>query len=532
MKKVDFKTLGVALLVAILFFSNGFLNLASAQSPEEFVVGGHTFKYLVKEDEVEITGYSGSGGEIIIPSVIEEKPVTSIGKSAFQAKVLTKVEIPVGVRSIRESAFASNQLTSLLIPEGVTSIGEFAFQYNKLISVKIPESIQKIERAAFSTNALESLTIPAGLSHISDSVFSGNSLTKIVIPEGITSIGASVFSNNPIKSAVIAKSVTSMGEFIFYNNGNSSPDLVIYGEIGSKAEEYAKDHLNNNKFRPFVSIDDGAELNLTLGKTKTLSATVLPEDVVNKNVSWLSSNEAVARIDETGLLTPLTYGETTITVTSEFGGYQARSKVTIKKEDIDFDYKATGDGAGIEITNYKPVHGGHVIIPPVVEGKPVTSIGNQAFYKKGLNSIKIPNTVTNIGWGAFMGNTAMTSITIPESVQNIQGQAFSENLSLSSVVIEGPASIGDKAFYNNKISNLVLHEGVTSIGSRAFYINKMTSIIIPGSVQSIGNEAFSQNYGVKNVVIRDGVKSIGDQAFYNNQIVRIVIPKRDRKSVV
>lgn len=91
-----------------------------------------------------------------------------------------------------------------------------------------------------------------------------------------------------------------------------------------------------------------------------------------------------------------------------------------------------------------------IVIPEKINGKPVTSIGDEAFYGcTGLTSITIPDGVTSIGNYAFDGCTDLTSITIPDSVTYIGDSAFYNCESLTSIIIpNGVTSIGESAFYN------------------------------------------------------------------------------------
>jgi len=90
---------------------------------------------------VEITGYIGNNLKVVIPSKIQEIPVTVIGKKAFTKKDLTNVTIPDSVTSIGGLAFAANQLTSVTIPNSVTTIGESVFTCNRLTSVTIGANV-------------------------------------------------------------------------------------------------------------------------------------------------------------------------------------------------------------------------------------------------------------------------------------------------------------------------------------------------------------------------------------------------------
>lgn len=89
---------------------------------------------------------------------------------------------------------------------------------------------------------------------------------------------------------------------------------------------------------------------------------------------------------------------------------------------------------------------------------------------KNLTSVKIPDSVINIGSGAFFGCKNLTSVEIGNDVTNIGYGAFSDCTNLTSVEIP---------------------DGVTSIGDCAFQECKsLTSITIPDSIESIGYSAF------------------------------------------
>jgi hypothetical protein len=74
-----------------------------------------------------ITGYTGPGGDVTIPTKINVLTVTSIGYYAFAyCSSLTNVTIPNSVTSIGDSAFMEcTKLTSLTIPNSVTNIGDY-----------------------------------------------------------------------------------------------------------------------------------------------------------------------------------------------------------------------------------------------------------------------------------------------------------------------------------------------------------------------------------------------------------------------
>ena len=73
-----------------------------------------------------------------------------------------------------------------------------------------------------------------------------------------------------------------------------------------------------------------SELTLEIGKKKLLICTVAPENADNRNVTWSSSNEAVATVTANGLVTAQGGGEAQITVTTEDGSFTAVCVVTVR----------------------------------------------------------------------------------------------------------------------------------------------------------------------------------------------------------
>ncbi|WP_173011396.1 polysaccharide lyase family 8 super-sandwich domain-containing protein [Holdemania massiliensis] len=74
------------------------------------------------------------------------------------------------------------------------------------------------------------------------------------------------------------------------------------------------------------------EVKVMRGETVTLQANVEPADANNKNVTWTSSDESVATVDENGVVTTHAIGIATITAAAEEGGYQATCTI---KADVD-----------------------------------------------------------------------------------------------------------------------------------------------------------------------------------------------------
>ena len=87
---------------------------------------------------------------------------------------------------------------------------------------------------------------------------------------------------------------------------------------------------------------DKTSLTLTEGDSQTLVATIVPENATNKNVSWSSSDESVATVDQSGKVTALKAGSAIITVTTSDGGKTATCAVTVEQKNN------TGEHEGAE----------------------------------------------------------------------------------------------------------------------------------------------------------------------------------------
>ncbi len=67
-----------------------------------------------------------------------------------------------------------------------------------------------------------------------------------------------------------------------------------------------------------------------VGETEQLTASVLPQNATNKNVKWASSDNTIASVDNTGMVTAIKEGNTAITVTTEDGNKTATCKISVK----------------------------------------------------------------------------------------------------------------------------------------------------------------------------------------------------------
>ena len=141
-----------------------------------------------------------------------------------------------------------------------------------------------------------------------------------------------------------------------------------------------------------------------------------------------------------------------------------------------------------------------------------------SFAPAGLTEYTIPNSVSEIGNGAFGECSSLICVTIPNSVTKIGSGAFGECSSLISVTIPNSVTkIGSGAFYYcSSLTSVTIPNSVTEIGSGAFgWCSSLISVTVPDSVTKIGRYTFRECSSLTSVIIPDSVTNILSEAFIN-----------------
>lgn len=175
-------------------------------------------------------------------------------------------------------------------------------------------------------------------------------------------------------------------------------------------------------------------------------------------------------------------------------------------------------GAFEKCTNLKNV---------IIADKGIEYIGNQAFNGcESLRSFNLPDTLTEIGNYAFMNCTSLSSIILPDSLTDIGGDTFAGCYGLRSVTLPQEITKIDGGIFSDctSLKSIVIPNGVKMIGLDAFSnCISLTSIIIPNSVTSLSG--FSGCTGLTSIKIPNSVTSIEENAFSNcSKLTEVEIP--------
>ncbi len=159
-----------------------------------------------------------------------------------------------------------------------------------------------------------------------------------------TNIELEVGDTRKIEYEVLPKDATNKKTSIQSSDksiaGFNSDGLLVAVKAGTatitiKASNDVTATINvtvKNKDVPVTKVSlNKTKIELVEGATDTLTATVSPSNATNKDITWSSSDNNIAKIDN-GKVTAVKEGTATITVTTKDGNKKAECKVTVKSK--------------------------------------------------------------------------------------------------------------------------------------------------------------------------------------------------------
>lgn len=416
------------------------------------------YEYELFEDgTVEITDYTGSATELVIPSTINGYPVISIGFYAFSNGEFKNVTIPENIEYIRACAFDScKNLETITIPKNVSNISWDAFmcctslmsinvdtqnsyyssengvlfnknktiliQYpigNKQASYKIAKNVVTVGYLAFfNCLNLSNINVDDKNNYYSskDGVLFNKDATKLIqypvgnvrtsytIPNNVIELGYEAFnSSNNLTSVYISDSVEDM----HYNSGwGGGPEYpkALHAFYNCKSLEDITVSVNN---KYFASVDG-----VLFNKDKTA---ILDYPAANKNSSYIIPNSVVcitqtAFKDCTNLFSlKIPYSVNEI----DFASFYDSSIADIEVDAFN-EYFSSLDGILFNKDKTKLI-----ACPPqsiktlYVVPKNVKIIESGAFENcVNLTGIRISQSVESIGWSVFGNCENLEYITV------------------------------------------------------------------------------------------------------------------------
>lgn len=143
----------------------------------------------------------------------------------------------------------------------------------------------------------------------------------------------------------------------------SLPEGTVFDTVGSFDIEltYTPNDTNYAPVKIPVKVDvvisvtgvslNKAEYTIVKGGEVTIIATVMPESATNKNITWKSSDETIATVDDSGTVTAIAVGQVTISATTKDGEKVANCKIVVKEQE--YKVNELEDGTAV-ITGVNP----------------------------------------------------------------------------------------------------------------------------------------------------------------------------------
>lgn len=470
-------------------------------------IGREVFKNC---SNLTIVTYTG-GAEYALPA-----STRLVGNYAFQGcKSLTALEMK-GVETLGINVFdGCSSLTSVDL-SSLSTMGENVFEdCGKLLSVVLNKYLSVISEEAFlNCTSLEAIELPEALTTISANAFKNSGLTSVNLPESLTSLAVSAFAGcNALQTVTTSREGWRVEDTFLLDDENTL--IFAFGNLGGK-----------------VTIPDGC---VTIGEYafngREVSEVVFPASLERIEAYAFSSTNL------TNLVLPANI--------KEIGNYAFSSSAL---QSVEFNSADAVLGEGIfssctKLADVKLCEGVKALGKKMFQScsalqsielpQSLVSMGTYTFYKSGLVSITIPESVKHLGdadgetgtTDMFRDCKQLKSVVLPSNLSVIGGQTFYGSTSLSSVTYHGyqgegnslPQSVtalGNKAFSSTKALLQLDLPGVKETGDSIFAESGITQVSLP-ALETVGSKFFDKCASLESVTLNDSLTALGAEMFTN-----------------
>ena len=466
---------------------------------------------------------------------LSKTKISSIGDSMFWSCAnLTEVKLPDSIKVIAKSSFAyCGKLGKINFPEGLRYIGDSAFDHTSALNtVELPESLRYIGSGAFDFSGLKgTLIIPAGIENLQSYTFAfcyGLSVVKIT--DGTKYINSYALDLRDRLGGATHKTYYIPPSVDYFNDTSltCAEEHTIYGIKGSFASNASKIR-SAWKFEE-VAYDSKAVFDASGGTVSETSKELVkgqgfgllptPKLAGWTFKGWYSDDKFKRKIVSTTIVNKDSY-----TLYAKWEKAQ-KTELVYQGEDSDFVIE---DGVLKKYQGNEPV----VIIPDTVK-----EIGYGAFKKnKTVLKVFMPDSVEKMENAVFNECENLMEIRFSHSLKEIPAHTCSGCLALEKVIIpEGVTNIGDGAFTSGDVpmsySEIKFPKTLKSIEREAFSNNdSVTEINLPDGLESIGTYAFETNTSLVKVSFGDGITELSNGVFYRNYRLKEIILPYGLKSI-
>ena len=439
MKKVKRAYKVLLYLSVFCFMFLGIELYANAEGTEDYIVRRNT-----------IVEYTGTEENVVVPSEIDGRIITTIGDHAFFENTdIETVVLPDTIKNIEPWAFGyCDNLSSISLPDGLEKIDSSAFYLcRRLVSVSIPQSTSFIGTHCFrGCVSLESVDLPSSISSIQYRTFSNCiSLSTIELPDSIRTLDREAFYQSGLKQIGLNEGLVKIGENCFYECDGlseisfpSTVELIEAGAFegtsltGALLLPQSLKTVGANAFKNLKEVTS-----VSLGNVERIEEEAFFGDSA---IHFISLPEGLSFIGDGafGDCFHLSYvsNRSLLSVSLQSDDNGCIAKYAIALDNGDNEYTIT-EKNGFYFLNADKIYLidadpkiGTIKLPENVDGH-AYEIGQYSFYgNRSVGFLSIPEGVEKIGAYAFANSDTLLHIDLPSTLQSIGYNAFNncENL--------------------------------------------------------------------------------------------------------
>lgn len=311
------------------------------------VVDKYMFTYctgleeLYLPDNIESVGLWGFRGCTALEKVRFSEKLSQVSDFGFaDCTSLDNVVFPASMTSVADNSFSNcTSLKKLDLGNSLLIIGPSAFKNNSsLEGIEIPETLYGLGVEAFANCTSLPYVAIKSISSVGRQAFEGcTGLKWISLSEKTTSLGENSFAGctniGYVKSyaQLPPEGLVNFVESVPVNGTLFVPENSIdYYKYSPTWEDWMDIRpLNDNVMATGVTIDK-TEISFKATETILLTASVVNDDSTDKGIVWRTADAEIASVDEQGLVTAISVGETIVTALAADGsGVKAECKVTV-----------------------------------------------------------------------------------------------------------------------------------------------------------------------------------------------------------
>lgn len=345
-----------------------------------------------KLQSIEERGYYGCSAlkKVMFPE--QNDGMIIIGNRVFgKCEMLTDMSLSENVSKIGTNVFEyCTSLEKITLPDSLQSLGGYAFQYcDVLTDVDLGAGLTEIPQYCFfADRSLETIICPQQMTKVGAHAFgNATAFKEITLNRRVTSIDSTAFSY-PAKLTIYgiagtypetfaaeqeiafvpldvpAKSIRlNKGECHLARGDNfqltaaitptNSSDELMWASLNEEVVTVSETGMLKgvsvgtakvtatagtitiiseiNVYEKVTGVSlDASSKTLKVGETFWLTATVSPKNATDQSVRWSSSDDKVAKVGTTGLVSAISAGTATIEVVTVDGGYRKKCTVTVE----------------------------------------------------------------------------------------------------------------------------------------------------------------------------------------------------------